>query len=142
MNIVVTDKERSQDVKLCVKGSTNEEQIHNKVDRPWGWYISIDGNDHSGSKVKRIGVYPGKRLSLQSHNQRSEHWVVVKGTAKVQVGQDFHILHPNQSIYIPIGVLHRIENVGEEIVEFIETQIGNYLGEDDIVRYEDDFGRV
>lgn len=96
----------------------------------------------SGSKVKRIGVYPGKRLSLQSHKQRSEHWVVVKGQAKVQVGEDFHLLHKNQSVYIPVGVLHRMENVGDEMVEFIETQIGDYLGEDDIVRYEDDFGRI
>jgi mannose-1-phosphate guanylyltransferase len=144
--LFVADKERSQDVKLFVKELKNEgrceTQIHSKAYRPWGWYISIDGNDHSGSKVKRIGVYPGKRLSLQSHNQRSEHWVIVKGTTKVQVGKDFHILHANQSIYIPIGVLHRMENIGEEMVEFIETQIGNYLGEDDIVRYEDDFGRT
>jgi len=144
--LFVADKERSQDVKLFVKELKNEgrceTQIHAKAYRPWGWYISIDGNDHSGSKVKRISVYPGKRLSLQSHNQRSEHWVIVKGTAKVQVGKDFHILHANQSIYIPIGVLHRMENIGEEMVEFIETQIGNYLGEDDIVRYEDDFGRT
>jgi mannose-1-phosphate guanylyltransferase/mannose-6-phosphate isomerase len=144
--LLVADKERSQDVKLFVKElkkeGRSETVIHAKAYRPWGWYIGIDGNDHSGSKVKRIGVYPGKRLSLQSHNHRSEHWVIVKGTARVQVGQDFHILHPNQSVYIPIGVLHRMENIGEEIVEFIETQIGNYLGEDDIIRYEDDFGRL
>ena len=116
--------------------------VHAKAFRPWGWYINVEGNDHSGFKVKRIGVYPGKRLSLQSHNHRSEHWVVVKGTAKVQVGKDFHILKKNQHVYIPIGVLHRMENVGDELVEFVETQIGDYLGEDDIVRYEDDFGRV
>jgi mannose-1-phosphate guanylyltransferase len=144
--LFVADKERSQDVKLFVKELKKEGRIetviHPKAYRPWGWYISIDGNDYSGSKVKRIGVYPGKRLSLQTHNHRSEHWVIVKGTARVQVGKDFHILHPNQSIYIPISVLHRIENIGEDIVEFIETQIGNYLGEDDIVRYEDDFGRI
>ena len=144
--LFVADKEKSQDVKLFVKELKHEGRcetnIHAKAYRPWGWYISIDGNDHSGSKVKRICVYPGKRLSLQSHNQRSEHWVIVKGTAKVQVGKDFHILRPNQSIYIPSGVLHRMENIGEEMVEFIETQIGNYLGEDDIVRYEDDFGRT
>lgn len=143
--LLVADKERSQDVKLFVKELKKEGRsetiIHAKAYRPWGWYIGIDGNDHSGSKVKRIGVYPGKRLSLQSHNHRSEHWVIVKGIARVQVGQDFHILHPNQSVYIPIGVLHRMENIGEEMVEFIETQIGNYLGEDDIIRYEDDFGR-
>jgi len=118
-----------------------ETKIHSKTYRPWGWYINIDGGDNSGSKVKRICVYPGKRLSLQSHNHRSEHWVIVKGTAKVQIGKDLHILRPNQSVYIPIEVLHRMENIGEDMVEFIETQIGNYLGEDDIVRYEDDFGR-
>ncbi len=144
--LFIADKERSQDVKLFVKELKEENRcetkIHAKAFRPWGWYINIDGDDNSGSKVKRIGVYPGKRLSLQSHDRRSEHWVIVKGQAKVQVGQDFHILHPNQSIYIPIGVLHRMENIGEEMVEFIETQIGDYLGEDDIIRYEDDFGRV
>lgn len=144
--LFIADKERSQDVKLFVKDlkkdNRDETKVHAKAFRPWGWYINIDGNDHSGSKVKRIGVYPGKRLSLQSHKQRSEHWVVVKGKAKVQVGEDFHLLHANQSVYIPIGVLHRIENVGDEMVEFIETQIGDYLGEDDIVRYEDDFGRI
>ena len=141
-----SDLERSQDVKLFVKDlkkdNRDETKVHAKAFRPWGWYINIDGDDHSGSKVKRIGVYPGKRLSLQSHKQRSEHWVVVKGQAKVQVGEDFHLLHKNQSVYIPVGVLHRMENVGDEMVEFIETQIGDYLGEDDIVRYEDDFGRV
>ena len=144
--LLIADKERSQDVKLFVKELNKEERsetiIHAKAYRPWGWYINIDGDDYSGSKVKRIGVYPGKRLSLQSHKKRSEHWVIVKGNAKVQVGEDFHLLHKNQSIYIPIGVLHRMENVGEEMVEFIETQIGEYLGEDDITRYEDDFGRV
>lgn len=144
--LFIADKERSQDVKLFVKDlkkeNREETKVHAKAFRPWGWYINIDGNDHSGSKVKRIGVYPGKRLSLQSHKQRSEHWVVVKGQAKVQVGEDFHLLHKNQSVYIPIGVLHRMENVGDEMVEFIETQIGDYLGEDDIVRYEDDFGRL
>ena len=143
--LFIADKERSQDVKLFVKDldkeNREETKVHAKAYRPWGWYINIDGNEYSGSKVKRIGVYPGKRLSLQSHKQRSEHWVVVKGQAKVQVGEDFHLLHKNQSVYIPIGVLHRIENVGDEMVEFIETQIGDYLGEDDIVRYEDDFGR-
>ena len=144
--LFIADKERSQDVKLFVKELKKEERqetiIHAKAYRPWGWYINIDGNDHSGSKVKRIGVYSGKRLSLQSHNKRSEHWVIVKGKARVQVGEDFHVLHKNQSIYIPVGVLHRMENIGEEMVEFIETQIGDYLGEDDIVRYQDDFGRV
>jgi mannose-1-phosphate guanylyltransferase/mannose-6-phosphate isomerase len=144
--LFIADKERSQDVKLFVKELKKEERIetvvHAKAYRPWGWYINIEGHDYGGFKVKRIGVYPGKRLSLQSHDNRSEHWVIVKGNAKVQVGKDFHILHKNHSVYIPVGVLHRMENVGEDMVEFIETQIGDYLGEDDIVRYEDDFGRV
>lgn len=143
--LFIADKEKSQDVKLFVKDLKKENRgetvVHAKAYRPWGWYICIDGDDNSGSKVKRIGVYPGKRLSLQSHNHRAEHWVIVKGTAKVQVGKDFHILHPNQSVYIPTGALHRMENIGTELVEFIETQIGDYLGEDDIIRYEDDFGR-
>lgn len=142
--LFIADKERSQDVKLIVKElkkeGRHETQIHAKVYRSWGWYIEIDGNNYSGSKVKRICVYHGKRLSLQSHDNRSEHWVIVKGTARVQVGKDLHILHPNQSLYIPVGVLHRMENIGTDMVEFIETQIGNYLGEDDIIRYEDDFG--
>ena len=144
--LFVGDKEKSQDVKLFVKELNKEKReetiVHAKAFRPWGYYINIEGNDNSGFKVKRIAVYPGKRLSLQSHKHRSEHWVMVKGTARVQVGEDFHILHKNQSVYIPIGVLHRMENIGDELVEFIETQIGDYLGEDDIVRYQDDFGRV
>lgn len=143
--LFVSDKEKSQDVKLFVKDlkaeNRSEINIHAKAFRPWGWYTCIDGDDNSGSKVKRICVYPGKRLSLQSHNHRAEHWVIVKGTAKVQIDNEYHILNSNQSVYIPIGALHRIENIGTDIVEFIETQIGNYLGEDDIIRYEDDFGR-
>lgn len=107
-----------------------------------GWYINVEGNDHSGYKVKRIGVYPGKRLSLQSHNHRSEHWVITKGMARVQLNDDFVEMGPNEHIFIPVKSLHRMENIGEEMVEFIETQIGDYLGEDDIVRYQDDFGRA
>ena len=116
-------------------------EYHNLVFRPWGWYKNIEGNDNSGYKVKRICVYPGKRLSLQSHKKRSEHWVIIKGVANVQVGEDNHILNQNQHVYIPIGVLHRLENKTNEMVELIETQIGSYLGEDDIIRYQDDFGR-
>jgi len=93
-------------------------------------------------KVKVITVNIGQKLSLQSHNHRSEHWVIVKGKGKVQLGNDFYILEKNQHIYIPINELHRIENVGDEILEFTETQIGDYLGEDDIIRYKDDYGRV
>lgn len=144
--LFIGDKNRSYDVKLFAnelkKENRSEHDIHAKAYRPWGWYMNIEGNDNSGFKVKRICVYPGKRLSLQSHNHRSEHWVIVKGTARVQVGKDYHNLDKNQSVYIPIGVLHRMENNSDDEVEFVETQIGDYLGEDDIVRYEDDFGRV
>jgi mannose-1-phosphate guanylyltransferase/mannose-6-phosphate isomerase len=112
------------------------------TERPWGWYTTVNGNDYTGYKVKKIGVYPGKRLSLQSHNKRSEHWVIIKGHAKVQIGHDFLELTQNQHVYIPKQTLHRMENIGSEMVEFIETQIGEYLGEDDIVRYEDDYGRA
>jgi mannose-1-phosphate guanylyltransferase/mannose-6-phosphate isomerase len=139
-------KDKSQQVKDIVKQlktlNREETNSHAKVFRPWGWYINIEGTDKTGFKVKKIGVYPGKRLSLQSHNSRSEHWVIVTGKARVQVGKDVLNLETNQHVYIPKETLHRMENPGDEIVEFIETQIGDYLGEDDIVRYEDDFGRV
>ena len=144
--LLVCNKDKTQKVKDLVnilkKNNSHLPEYHTKVYRPWGWYINVEGSDYGGFKVKRIGVYPGKRLSLQSHFKRSEHWVIVKGKAKVQVGKDFQILHPNQHVYIPKETLHRMENIGEELVEFVETQIGEYLGEEDIVRYQDDFGRV
>jgi mannose-1-phosphate guanylyltransferase/mannose-6-phosphate isomerase len=107
-----------------------------------GWYKNVEGDDYNGFKIKRISVYPGKRLSLQSHHFRSEHWVIVKGKAKVEVGREEIYLEKDQHVYIPIQTLHRIENIGDELLEFVETQIGEYLGEDDIIRYEDDFNRV
>ena len=110
------------------------------IERPWGYYINVFEED--GFKIKKISVKIGKRLSLQTHEHRSEHWTIVKGIGKVQVGQDFNILHKNQNIYIPKNVLHRIENIGNEELVFTEIQIGDYLGEDDIKRYEDDFGRI
>lgn len=144
--LLICDKNKSQDVKHIVNALKTQNRVericHAKVYRPWGWYCNIEGNDTSGFKVKRIAVYPGKKLSLQSHEERSEHWVVVKGNAKVQVGDDLLILHANQHVYIPKKTLHRMENIGDELLEFVETQIGDYLGEDDIIRYEDDFGRV
>jgi len=153
--LYIGNTDSSHDVKKLVnkmkvdKNNTIKDMltVHTKVYRPWGWYINVEGNDKeideiNKFKVKRIGVYPGKRLSLQSHKHRSEHWVIVGGTARVQVGEDQLILHKNQHVYIPVGVLHRMENIGEDMVEFVETQIGDYLGEDDIVRYQDDFGRV
>jgi len=149
-SLLITKKDDSQKVKNIVnilkEKKRSEILYHCKVYRPWGWYINIEGNDYSGFKVKRIGVYPGKRLSLQSHKCRSEHWVIVKGKARVQIGKDFLNLEPNQHVYIPKETIHRMENIGEntgdDIVEFIETQIGSYLGENDIVRYEYDFGRI
>jgi mannose-1-phosphate guanylyltransferase len=145
-SLLICNKDNSQDVKKIIEHLKENKRIealyHSKVFRPWGWYINIEGNDNSGFKVKRIAVYPGKRLSLQSHNHRSEHWVIVKGIALVQVGNSFHNLTKNDHIYIPLKELHRIENTGTELMEFTETQIGDYLGEDDIIRYEDDFGRT
>ena len=142
--LLIAHQDHSQDVKKILNKIENPDLkiVHSKAFRPWGWYINVEGNDHSGYKVKRIGVYPGKRLSLQSHNHRSEHWVITKGMARVQLNDDFVEMGPNEHIFIPVKSLHRMENIGEEIVEFIETQIGDYLGEDDIVRYEDDFGRA
>ena len=148
--LYIGNTDSSQDVKKLVNKMKVDENntikdmlnVHAKAYRPWGWYINVEGKNEDGFKVKRIGVYPGKRLSLQSHKHRSEHWVIVKGTARVQVGEDQLILHKNQHVYIPVGVLHRMENIGEDMVEFVETQIGDYLGEDDIVRYQDDFGRI
>jgi mannose-1-phosphate guanylyltransferase/mannose-6-phosphate isomerase len=129
-------------VEYLKKEKREEYVLHKKVYRPWGYYVNVLGNDDSGFKIKTITVYPGKRLSLQSHHFRSEHWVIVRGKAKVQIGAEEKYLEKDQHVYIPIQILHRIENVGEELLEFTETQIGIYLGEDDIVRYEDDFGRV
>lgn len=111
-----------------------------KVIRPWGYFVNII--EENGYKVKQICILPGKRLSLQSHFQRSEHWVVVQGIASVQIGADIQKVHVNQHIYVPKEVEHRIENKTSENVVIIETQIGNYLGEDDIIRHEDDYGRT
>ena len=111
------------------------------VEKPWGAYTIIGGSDKN-YKIKHILVLPGKRLSLQSHEFRSEHWVIVAGTAKVRVGEDYHFMNVNDHVYIEPNQLHRIENIGETDLEFIETQVGSKLIEEDIIRYEDDFGRV
>ena len=108
--------------------------------RPWGTFTVLD--EGAGFKVKRIEVWPGKRLSYQKHAQRAEHWVVVKGTAKVTLDDQEVIVAPGQSIDIPIGSAHRVENSGPDELVFIEVQRGNYLGEDDIVRLSDDYGRT
>ena len=117
-----------------------EGQLHRKVYRPWGWYDSIDKGERF--QVKRICVNPGASLSLQKHSHRAEHWIVVTGTAKVTNGDTIELLSENQSTYIPIGVLHRLENTGKLPLEIIEVQSGSYLGEDDIERYEDQYGRL
>ena len=107
--------------------------------RPWGSYDSVDVG--ANFQVKRIKVKPGASLSLQSHAHRAEHWIVVSGTARVTRDDDVFELHANQSTYIPIGAKHRLENPGRDVLELIEVQSGDYLGEDDIVRYEDVYGR-
>jgi mannose-6-phosphate isomerase-like protein (cupin superfamily) len=109
--------------------------------RPWGEYLVLDDSaeDH---KVKRITVTPGKRLSYQSHDKRAEHWFVVSGQAKVTLDDVDHLVNPGESIEIPTGTRHRVENPGTEPLVFIEVQHGTYFGEDDIVRYEDDYGRA
>jgi len=112
---------------------------HLKVHRPWGSYQSLDQGDRF--QVKRIVVKQGGRLSLQMHHHRAEHWVIVRGTARVTVGDEVKILHENESIYVPSGACHRLENPGKIDLELIEVQTGSYLGEDDIVRFEDDYHR-
>jgi mannose-1-phosphate guanylyltransferase/mannose-6-phosphate isomerase len=114
-------------------------ESHLKVHRPWGSYQSIDTGDRH--QVKRIVVKPGGRLSLQKHHHRSEHWIVVRGAARVTVNELVKIVHENESIYIPIGAIHRLENPGKILLELIEVQTGSYLGEDDIIRIEDDYQR-
>jgi len=110
------------------------------VCRPWGAYQSVDRADRF--HVKRITVNPGASLSLQMHHHRAEHWIVVKGTARITKGAEDILLSENQSIYIPLGVTHRLENPGVIPLELIEVQSGSYLGEDDIVRFEDTYGRA
>ena len=112
---------------------------HRRSYRPWGYYQDID--NAARYRVKRIVVKPGSSLSLQKHFHRSEHWVVVKGTAAVTLAEDLRLVHENESIYIPIGGIHRLANPGKIPLELIEVQVGSYLGEDDIVRLEDNYGR-
>jgi mannose-1-phosphate guanylyltransferase/mannose-6-phosphate isomerase len=129
--------------RLVAKVKTAAPQVtddHLKVHRPWGSYQSVDVGDRH--QVKRIIVTAGGRLSLQKHHHRSEHWVVVHGTAKVTVNDTQTIVHENESIYIPIGATHRLENPGKIPLQLIEVQTGSYLGEDDIIRMDDDYRRV
>ncbi len=142
--VLVTDRNNSQDVRKIVNdlqtGERGEHTQHRKVYRPWGWYDSIDAGP--GFKVKRIMVKPGARLSLQKHHKRAEHWVVVSGVAEVTCGDKVSQLKANQSTYIPLGEVHRLTNPGKLPLEIIEVQSGEYLGEDDIVRLEDHYGRI
>jgi len=141
--IMVAEKTASQSVKRIVKqlADKNRQEIitHSKVSRPWGHYESIDNG--ARYQAKRIVVNPNARLSLQKHHHRAEHWIVVTGTAKVTKGDDVFLLSENQSTYIPLGIKHRLENPGTIPLEIIEVQSGSYLGEDDIVRYDDEYGR-
>lgn len=142
--ILVADKRCAQDVKQIVNAlgqqQREESSLHRKVHRPWGWYDSIDEDQRF--KVKRIQVKPGASLSLQMHHHRAEHWVVVSGTAEVTCGDKTVLLSENQSIYIPLGETHRLFNPGKLPLEIIEVQSGSYLREDDIVRFEDNYGRA
>jgi mannose-1-phosphate guanylyltransferase/mannose-6-phosphate isomerase len=142
--VLVSDRSRSQEVKQIVNrlgaDQRGEHALHRKVHRPWGWYDSIDQGERF--QVKRIMVKPGASLSLQMHHHRAEHWIVVSGTAEIVNGDKTILLTENQSTYIPLGQTHRLANPGKVPLEIIEVQSGSYLGEDDIVRFEDTYGRT
>jgi len=141
--VLVAPRDRVQDVKTLVarlkSAGRYEHSLHREVFRPWGSYDSIDAGDRF--QVKRLTVHPGGVMSLQVHHHRAEHWVVVSGTARITRGEETYLLEENQSTYIPVGVRHRIENPGRIALHIIEVQSGSYLGEDDIVRLEDRYGR-
>jgi len=142
--ILVVDRNQSQDVKMIVNRlgieKREEKNLHRKVSRPWGWFDSLDEGENF--KVKRIQVNPGASLSLQKHARRAEHWVVVKGTAEVTCNDKKITLKQNESTYIPLGHTHRLSNTSTDILEIIEVQSGEYLGEDDIERFDDSYGRL
>src|SRR5205085_8714699 len=142
--VLITTRERAQDVKKIVAklqaGKRVEAESHPRVYRPWGWYEGIAASDRF--QVKRISVKPGQKLSLQMHHHRAEHWVVVQGTARITRGNDELTLTEDQSTYIPLGTPHRLENPGKIPLHVIEVQSGSYLGEDDIVRFDDHYGRA
>ena len=142
--LMVAQKNAVQDVNIIAKqlkaDERSEWKLHREVYRPWGKYDSIDNGE--GYKVKRITVKPGAKLSLQMHHHRAEHWVVVSGSAKVTLGEETFLLSKNESTYIPVGEIHALENPGTEFLELIEVQSGSYLGEDDIVRLSDWYGRA
>ena len=142
--LLVVHRDHAESVKevvsLLQKGQLTEAVTHRKVARPWGWYDPVDMGDRF--QVKRICVKPGASLSLQKHHHRAEHWIVVAGTAEVTRGEETFLLSENQSTYIPVGEVHRLKNPGKVYLEMIEVQSGSYLGEDDIVRLEDIYGRA
>jgi mannose-1-phosphate guanylyltransferase/mannose-6-phosphate isomerase len=141
--VLVAPKDRVQDVKQLVArikaGGRSEHLLHREVYRPWGSYDSIDFGERF--QVKRLMIKPGAQLSLQLHHHRAEHWIVVAGTARITCGDREFLLQENESTFIPLGVKHRIENPGKIPLHIIEVQSGTYLGEDDIVRFEDRYGR-
>ena len=141
--VLVADKSKAQEVKQIVerlkKEQREEENFHRIVYRPWGSFDSVDEGE--GYKVKRISVKPGARLSKQMHHHRAEHWVVVRGTARVFRNEEIFDLHENESVFIPLGATHYLENPSDEPLDIIEVQSGSYLGEDDIVRFDDIYGR-
>jgi len=142
--LLVAHRDQAERVKEVVarleQQNSTQAVTHRKVARPWGWYDTVDMGDRF--QVKRIGVKPGASLSLQKHHHRAEHWIVVAGTAEVTRGTETFLLSENQSTYIPIGEVHRLKNPGKVYLEMIEVQSGGYLGEDDIVRLEDTYGRT
>lgn len=142
--VMIASKSRAQDIgQLSAKleqAERSEYALHPKVHRPWGYYQCVDAGNRF--QVKRISVNPGAGLSLQTHQHRAEHWVVVSGTARVVRGEETFDLQENQSTYIPPGMKHRLDNLGTEPLRLIEVQSGSYLGEDDIVRLEDRYGRA
>ena len=142
--VLVVEKDRAQDVKLLTErlraAKRSEASEHSQVYRPWGHYQSIQAGDRY--QVKRLQVNPGGKLSLQKHYHRAEHWVVVNGTARVTRDNETFLLHENQSTYLPLGAVHRLENPGKVPLTLIEVQSGGYLGEDDIERMSDSYGRA
>ncbi|MGZ8136079.1 MAG: mannose-1-phosphate guanylyltransferase/mannose-6-phosphate isomerase [Methylococcaceae bacterium] len=142
--VMIAAKDKVQEVKQIVtqlkKLGRNEADVHKKIYRPWGHYDSVDSGDRH--QTKRIVVKPGAKLSVQKHHHRAEHWVVVKGTALVTKNDEKILLSENESIYIPLGIIHCLENPGVIPLEIVEVQSGSYLGEDDIVRFGDQYGRV
>jgi mannose-1-phosphate guanylyltransferase/mannose-6-phosphate isomerase len=142
--VLVVPRERAQDLKTLVQAlemaGVDKQTLHPLVHRPWGTYETVDRGERF--QTKRIVVRPGEKLSLQMHNHRSEHWIVVAGTARVTIGEEVRILQENESAYVPVGVVHRLENPGKIPLHLVEVQCGAYVGEDDIVRLDDDYGRL